>query len=211
MHFVDADEESPRITGLTHAMEEEQCVLRWIWPAAVNAVYISMLPLEGREGGDEDTGRLKLYTKSEYKVNNGYACRLDRARPYRFTVYAFVESQEGAFLIRQPDRDNRTELNAGRAKIYYSVTEKGGLFRKHKQALIEVDTEAALNQDVLCYVKKQGSYPANREDGILYPFAAPFAPGRNVLPPIEIGKSEYVRLFLTDGRTHGQLYELIAR
>ncbi|MCU6710015.1 beta-mannanase [Paenibacillus sp. J5C_2022] len=211
MQFVDADEGAPRITGLSHAVEDDQCVLRWIWPAAVDAVYISALPLGGRDGGDEDAGRLKLYTKSEYKANNGFACRLNPARPYRFTVYAFVEGKEGAFLIRQSDGDNRTELSAGKAKIFYSITEKGGLFRKHKQALIEVDTETALNQDVLCYVKKQGGYPANREDGILYPFVTPFSPGRNVLPPIEIGKSEYVRLFLTDGRTHGQLYELIAR
>ncbi|MBH5318391.1 beta-mannanase [Paenibacillus sp. GSMTC-2017] len=211
MQIKIAEEGTPLITGLTRMLEKDRCTLRWTWPTGVDAVYIRKVALDECEDSREDVNRLKLYTKAEYKANNGYVSRLESARIYRFTVYVLIETKEGSFLLEQPNRGNIIEISAGKAKIYYSVTEKGGLFRKHKSIGIEVNTEVALENDVLCYVKKSGSFPANRDDGVLYPFVVPFSAGKNILPPIEVGKSDYVRLFLTDGRTHGQLYELIAR
>ncbi|GKU80044.1 beta-mannanase [Paenibacillus sp. L3-i20] len=211
MQFIIAEEDSPLITGLSRSLEEDRCTLRFTWPRGVDAVYINKLALNGSEEEIEHNDDFNLYTKAEYKANNGYVTRLDRARLYRFTVYALVESQDGSYLLKQPKGDNTIEISAGRAKVYYSISEKGGLFRTQKSIQIEVNTEVALGNDVLCYVKKSGSYPANREDGILYPFVASFSAGRNILPTFEVGKSDYVRLFLADGRTHGQLYELISR
>jgi len=206
-----AEEGSPLITGLARSIEEDRCTLRWIWPAGVEAVYISQRLIEdGDEPEEEEMDSLRLYTKSEYKANNGYVCRLDRARMYRFTVYSLLEREEGAVLLQQRNKENRIEVSASRAKIYYSVSEKSGLFRKNKSIQIEVRTEVALGSDVLCYVKKQGGFPADREDGLMYPFVAPFAAGRNVLPPIEVDKQDHIRLFLADIRRHGHLYELIA-
>ncbi|REK77620.1 beta-mannanase [Paenibacillus paeoniae] len=211
MQYIVAEEGSPLITGLAKMIEEDRCTLRWIWPAGVEAVYISQrLMDDGIVWEEEETGSLRLYTKSEYKANNGYICRLDRARMYRFTIYILIERDEGAALLEQQDRENRIELSANRAKIYYSVSEKTGLFRKNKSIQIQVRTEVALDSDVLCYVKKQGGFPANREDGLMYPFVAAFSAGRNVLPSIEVDKGDRIRLFLADVRRHGQLYELIA-
>ncbi|WP_379352658.1 MULTISPECIES: beta-mannanase [unclassified Paenibacillus] len=211
MHVIDAEDHSPLITGLTKTLEEERCTLRWLWPAGVEAVYISKSTTDVTTPAEDDFHDLKLYTKGEYKASNGYVTRLDNARFYRFTVYMLKETEQGAVLVRQPNQENRIEISAGRAKVYYSITEKSGLFSKQKKVHIEVHTEVALAHDVLCYVKKNGGFPANRDDGLRYSFVTPFVPGRNVLPPVEIGKADHVRLFLSDAKMHGQLYELIYR
>ena len=49
--------------------------------------------------------------------------------------------------------------------------------------------------------KEAGAYPVNKEDGILYPFVTDFAAGRNELPAIEVGKNDYIRLFLRMARS----------
>jgi hypothetical protein len=210
MRFIDAEDGSPVISGLTRTVEENRWTLRWIWPGGIEAVYVGKKAAEQLEDDTPDTRHLKLYTKAEYKANNGYHSRIEGVGLFVFTVFACLEGSAGPQLILQPNRENRIEISAGRAKIYYSIASKGGLFRKFKTIQIQVTTEVPIAKDVLCYVKKQGSYPANKEDGMLYPFVAPFAAGKNVLPAIEIGKEDFIRLFFTDGRTYGQTYELIS-
>jgi hypothetical protein len=211
MQFVDAEADSPTISGLTRTMEEDRCTLRWIWPRGLEAVYIGKVPAEEAESsGEIAAANAKLYTKSEYKANNGYHSRIEGFGRYIFTVYACLEGSGGPQLLLQHDRENRIEISAGKAKIYYSISDKSGFFRKSKTIQIQVTTEVPIAKDVLCYVKKQDGYPANKEDGMLYSFVAPFAAGKNSLPAIEVGKQDYVRLFFTDGRAYGQLYELIS-
>jgi len=210
MRFIDAENGSPLISGLTRVIEEDRCTLRWIWPGGIEAVYIGKVPAEQAAESPDDMGTVKLYTKAEYKANNGYHSRLEGIGRFVFTVYAVLEESGGPRLILQPNRENSIEISAGRAKIHYSISNKSGLFRKFKTIQIQVTTEVPIAKDVLCYVKKQGSYPANKDDGMLYPFVAPFAAGKTVLPAIEVGKHDFIRLFFTDGKTYGQMYELIS-
>ncbi|WP_139993033.1 beta-mannanase [Paenibacillus paridis] len=210
MRFIDAEKDTPVISGLTRMMEEDRCTLRWTWPREIEAVYIGKAPAEHADSMAGDIGNAKLYTRAEYKANNGYHSRIEGIGRYVFTVYACLEGSGGSQLVLQQDGNNRIEISAGKAKIYYSVTEKNGFFRKFKTVQIQVTTEVPIAKEVLCYVKKQGGYPSNKEDGMLYPFVAPFAAGRNVLPAIEVGKQDYIRLFFTDGRSHGQMYDLIS-
>jgi len=210
MKFIDAEPGSPVISGMTRELEEDRCTLRWIWPRGIEAVYIRKTSAEQAEAAAGDTGNLKLYTRAEYKANNGYHSRIEGIGRYSFTIYACQEGSGGPQLIFQQDGANRIEISAGRAKIYYTISDKSGFWRKFKSVQIQVTTEVPIAKDVLCYVKKQGGYPANKEDGLLYPFVAPFAAGRNVLPVIEVGKQDFIRLFFTDGRTYGQIYELIS-
>jgi len=210
MRFIDAEDSSPIISGLTRMIEEDRCTLRWIWPVGIEAVYIGKTPAEQAENSSGIVGNVKLYTKAEYKANNGYHSRIEGIGRYVFTVYACQEGSGGLQLILQQDRENSIEISAGKAKIYYSVSDKSGFFRKFKTIQIQVTTEVPIAKDVLCYVKKQGGYPSNKEDGMLYPFVAPFAPGKNILPAIEVGKQDFIRLFFTDGRKYGQMYELIS-
>ncbi|GGD59346.1 beta-mannanase [Paenibacillus nasutitermitis] len=210
MRFIDAEHDSPVISGLTREVEEDMCTLRWIWPRSIDAVYIRKTSAEQTEPAAGDTANLKLYTRAEYKANNGYHSRIEGIGRYCYTVYACQEGSGGPQLVLQQDRGNSIEISSGRAKIYYTISDKSGFWRKFKTIQIQVTSEVPIAKDVLCYVKKQGGYPVNKEDGLLYPFVASFAAGRNVLPAIEVGKQDHIRLFFTDGRKYGQIYELIS-
>ncbi|WP_322907377.1 beta-mannanase [Paenibacillus campi] len=232
MRYVDAESGDERvIRGLTAQAEEGWCILRWLWPRNAEAVYIEKLSNEQRNGAasallqpthaDDSAGvtpfsgslprqdALKLYTREEYKASNGYRERIDHFGKVAYRVHLVVEQNGEMMLVRQHDDSNRIELSAGKARIRYTIRQQAGWFSKRKTVRIEVHAEVPVERDVLCYVKKEGGYPASRDDGIIYPFAEPFQAGRTELPAIEIGKNEYVRLFFTDGRTYGQLYELI--
>lgn len=214
MKFIEADAEqethhTPIIAALSGVIEDNLCTLRWLWPAGVQAVYIHKANADRSAAEPTSAAGLKLYTKDEYKANNGYHDRIDGIGRIIYTVYACINVGGEQLLVRQPDESNRKIISTGKAKIRYSLRMKSGLFKKYKTVEIQVVTEVPLAKEVLCYVKKQGGYPANREDGTVYPFVVDFAAGRNSLPAIEIGKDDYVRLFLTDGQKYGHLYELI--
>lgn len=212
MQFRNADPGAPVIRSLTHQLDEDRCALRWHWPEGIQAVYIHRSLADGAVSGEEpvvDPGSLRLYTRNEYKANNGYQDRIDGVGRMAYTVYAAVIEDGETVLIRQPDGDNRTEFSTGKARVLYSIRQKSGWLQKFKSVEIKVTTEIPIPKDALCYVKKQGSYPANKDDGTMYPFVMDFAAGKNVLPVIEVGKNDYVRLFFTDGKRYGQLYELV--
>ncbi|MBG9791181.1 beta-mannanase [Paenibacillus dendritiformis] len=210
MHYTEAGPETPVIRGLTHSIDEERCTLRWLWPDTIQAVYVHKAAADRTAAERPPAAELKLYTRDEYKANNGYHDRIEGIGRLVYTIYACLLEEDGQQqLVIQPDGGNRIALSTGRARIYYSIRYKGGWFKKFKTAQIQVTAEVPLPADVLCYVKKHGGYPAGKDDGTVYPFVEPFAPGRNMLPEIEIGKDDYIRLFFTDGRQFGQLYELI--
>lgn len=210
MRFIEAEDSSPFISGMTRVVEEDRCTLRWIWPSGIEAVYIGKSSADLAQDSSKDMTELKLYTKAEYKANNGYHSRLEGFGRFVFTVYACQEGDGGKRLILQSDNENRIEMSAGKAKIHYVISSKSGLFSKYKTIQIQVTTEVPIAKEVLCYVKKQGGYPTNKEDGMLYPFVVPFVAGKNVLPAVEVGKQDFVRLFFTDGRQYGQMYDLIS-
>lgn len=230
MQFMnaDADPSAPRIRKLTLAVDDGRCTLRWLWPEQLEAVYVERVELnqvnDDRESKDHSSessyrghqslsshaqGKLKLYTREEYKANGGYSTRLEGIGRYLYTVYAVLEEDGEPLLVRQPARDNEIAVSTGRAKIRYAVQYKNSWFKPVKAVTIRIAAEVPVPKEALCYVKKQGSAPASRDDGMMYPFVSDFAAGATVLPPIEVGKQEYVRLFLSDGKQYGQLYELI--
>ncbi|MFS0725440.1 beta-mannanase [Paenibacillus sp. 1P07SE] len=209
MRFEQAQPDSPIITQLTRTIQDDRCTLRWLWPTGIDAVYIGRSPELLRGAAPERSG-LKLYTRSEYKANHGYTFRLEGVGSSVYTVYACPESGSDPLLLLQPGGENSIAVSAGRARIRYGIRYKNSWLGKHKTVQITVAPEVPIGEDVLCYVKKQGGPPTSIEDGIRYPFITPFAAGRNVLPPIEIGKQEHIRLFFTDRQTYGTLYELIA-
>lgn len=232
MRYLDAKPEDEQVIhGLTAQSEEGWCILRWLWPRGAEAVYIEKLTERSEDGGaaaystsshaadtsaipstssaSVDTTHLKLYTREEYKAANGYRDRIDHFGKIAYRVHLVVEQHGETMLVRQHDDRNTVELSAGKAKIHYTIRQQSSWFSKRKTVRIEVHAEVPVERDVLCYVKKDGGYPSSRDDGIVYPFAEPFRAGRNELPVIEIGKNEYVRLFFTDGRKYGHMYELI--
>lgn len=213
MRYIDAEDGLPIITGLSYKLDEDHCLLRWQWPDGLQAVYIEERSADrGSYGMDEHPSPsegLRLYTREEYKAAGGYRDRIDKVGLVVYTVYACMMENGEKLLIRQPGAENTVEISTGRAKIRYSIRQKSSLLRKYKTVQISVLAEIEVPKEVLCYVKKQDSYPASIEDGTVYPFLRDFPAGRSTLPPIEVGKNDYVRLFFTDGRRYGRFFELI--
>ncbi|MCQ4087564.1 beta-mannanase [Saccharibacillus sp. JS10] len=222
MRFIEAKPDSPVIRELTRRVSGDVCTLQWQWPSGTDFVYIGRRALDaahdassksepsvfGPDGGFDDSG-LKLYTREEYKAAGGYRDRLDGIGRYAYWVYAALPGSGEPVLIRQTDGLNTVETPAGRAKIRYAVIEKKPLFRAFKTVRIEISCEVSLSENVLCYVKKSGAYPTGPQDGTVYPFTGAFPAGRTRLPDIEVGKNDYIRVFFTDAKTYGQLYELL--
>ncbi|WP_339317410.1 beta-mannanase [Paenibacillus sp. FSL R10-2734] len=211
MRYAEVNASAPLITDVTTQVDDRFCTLRWRWPDGVQAVYIHKTSTEEASSGTADIPPvgMKLYTREEYKSNNGYRDRLDEIGLVSYTIIArFTENGE-TLLSRQRDGANRVVVSAGKARIYYSIQQKRGLFGKQKTVHMAITAEVPVARDVLCYVKKRGGHPAGKEDGILFPFVQDFAPGRNVLPPIEVGKDDFVRIFFTDGPKYGLYYELV--
>ncbi|MEC0309505.1 beta-mannanase [Paenibacillus lautus] len=213
MRYKNAEPGEGVIQGLSYHLDDGYCTLRWSWPPGLQAVYIhrAMDDGFGQPASDPQPGGMRLYTRDEYKANNGYRDRLDGIGQITYTVYALSSEDGEMALIRQPDETNSIRFSTGKARLVYSIREKSRWLQPYKTIEIQVTAEVPVPKEALCYVKKQGAYPVNKEDGILYPFVTDFAAGRNVLPAIEVGKNDYVRLFFTDGRKYGQRYELVYR
>ncbi|WP_340006912.1 beta-mannanase [Paenibacillus sp. FSL K6-0276] len=211
MRYAEVNASAPLITDVTTQVDDRFCTLRWRWPDCVQAVYIHKTSAEEASIGTGDIPPvgMKLYTREEYKSNNGYRDRLDEIGLVSYTIFTRLAENGETLLVRQSDGANRVVVSAGKARIYYSIQQKRGLFGKQKTVHMAITAEVPLARDVLCYVKKRGGHPAGKEDGILFPFVQDFAPGRNVLPPIEVGKDDFVRIFFTDGPKYGLYYELV--
>ncbi|PNQ86767.1 beta-mannanase [Paenibacillus polymyxa] len=211
MQYRDAQPGDPVVSELSYKIDDNRVVLRWQWPEGVAVVYIAIQSADAgvNEHSEASIADLKLFTREEYKAAGSYRDRIEGIGRVRYTVYPAVREDGDTFVIRQQDGANQLELSTGRAKIKYAVHHKKSWFRSRKTVQIQVTAEVPVPQEALCYVKKRGGYPADRDDGTLYPFTAPFAAGRNVLPAIEVGGDEYVRLFFTDGQKYGTIYELV--
>lgn len=209
MRYAEETLPAQAITEVTARVEDRFCTLRWRWPDGVQAVCIHKGTGEGPGRGELPPSGMKLYTREEYKANNGYRDRMDDIGLVSYTILARIEDSGETLLIKQADGSNQITVSAGKARIYYSVSQKKTIFGKQKTVHMTITAEVPVPKDVLCYVKKRGGYPASREDGVLFPFVQDFAAGRNALPPIEIGKEDFVRIFFTDGRRYGQYYELV--
>lgn len=197
------------ITDVTSQVEDRFCTLRWRWPEGVQAVYIHKASAEAEISRETPPSGMKLYTREEYKANNGFRDRLDEIGLVAYTIFARLAGDGETLLVRQQEDSNRLLVSAGKARIYYSIVQKKGLFARQKSVHMTITAEVPVSKDVLCYVKKKGSHPSSKEDGVLFPFVQDFMAGRNALPPIEIGKEDFVRIFFTDGRKYGLYYELI--
>ncbi|MEK8211496.1 beta-mannanase [Paenibacillus sp. FSL L8-0463] len=209
MRYAEAHSSTPVIADVVSRVEDRFCTLRWRWPDGVQAVCIHKASTEAPDSGELPPSGMKLYTREEYKANNGYRDRLDDIGQVVYTIFVRLTENGETLLVRQPDGENRALVSAGKARIYYSIQQKKALFGKLKTVHMTISAEVPVAKDVLCYVKKRGGHPASKEDGILFPFVQDFPAGRSVLPPIEIGKEDFVRIFFTDGRKYGLYYEMV--
>lgn len=206
MQYREAQPGDPIISELSHKIDDNRVVLRWQWPEGAAVVYIAKQSADAGVNGQNEGevlppfSSLKLFTREEYKAAGSYRDRIEGIGRVRYTVYPAVREDGDTYVIRQQDGANQLELSTGRAKIRYAVHHKKGWFRSRKTVQIQVTAEVPVPQEALCYVKKRGGYPTDRDDGTLYPFTAPFAAGRNVLPAVEVGEMNMCGCFLRTAR-----------
>jgi hypothetical protein len=208
--WIEAAPSEPHITGLSYQLQDGECTLTWQWPEDVQAVYIYSFSVDYELSLEERPAKsMKLYTREEYKVGKGYQERVNAAERHGFIVYPCVRQDGKLVAIKQEDEGNRVQFSAGKAIIRYGINYRKSLFGKHQSVRIQITSEVHVKKEVLCFVKKEGSFPLHKDDGIVYPFIHDFEPGRNVMSEIEIQKNEHIKLFFTDGKKYGQIYELM--
>jgi hypothetical protein len=202
----------PKATGQSRNGE---CTLNWDWPKNVQYVYIASYRPDEEPVGQPDESwlsarSLKLVTREEYKIKAGYRDRADFIGMKIYRLFPCIRTEEGeleAFL--QWDDHNMVRISGGKAEIRYKVRYGKGWFQKLKPVTLELFCEIPVSEKALCYVKKKGSEPVHKDDGVVYLFNRTFEAGQTRLPEIQIAKDEYVRLFFTDGKAYGTMYELM--
>lgn len=133
MRYAEESHSAAAISDVTARVEDRFCTLRWRWPDGVQAVCIRKETAEGPERGELPPSGMKLYTREEYKANNGYRDRMDDIGLVVYTIYARINENGETLLIRQADRSNEVTVSAGKARIYYSVSQKKRYSASKKQ------------------------------------------------------------------------------
>ncbi|UIO42376.1 beta-mannanase [Brevibacillus brevis] len=198
------------IKDVTCQHQGSEYVLNWHWAQDIPCVYVHKSQFGAPFDISElDDRQFKLYTREEYKVHKGLREKTDGIGRYTYRIFP-CRLENGKPLLLMPDGDAHViHVSTGKAKIYYSFKRGGSWFSKHQSLQIRIFSEIPIARDVLCYVKKEGSPPAHKDDGTRYNFIRDLEPGVNLMPEIEVRKKDVVRLFFTDGKKYGEMYELI--
>jgi hypothetical protein len=199
-----------RITDIRQRFQDNECILTWKWPGGIQFVYLYGFQADAEIPPENRPDKvMKLYTREEYKAKMGYRTHLETIGRYAFRVYPCQRTAGEMTVYKQEDEDNIILFSTGKARIRYSIKYGRAFFSKRRAVRIELHSEVHIPKDALCYVKKEGTFPLHKEDGTAYPFIHDVLPGRNVLPEIEINKQDQLKLFFTDGKKYGDIYELI--
>ncbi|WP_308862358.1 hypothetical protein [Paenibacillus radicis (ex Xue et al. 2023)] len=203
-------EEPYRIKQTACYIQNGECTVTWAWPRGVESVYVYSFP-DGAEQPPDllEPKQLKLFTREEYKARSGYRERIEYLGVQGYRIFPCLMQAGKLRPLKQADAQNYARVSGGKAKIRYNIKYSHSWFSKYKTVRIQLFCEISVSKEALCYVKKEGSPPANKEDGIAYPFMSDFPSGRHILPEVEVGKNDYIRLFFTDGKAFGELYDLI--
>ncbi|WP_368491030.1 hypothetical protein [Clostridium sp. BJN0013] len=212
MKIVELLDNKDEIYNISWELDRDKFTIRWRWPKDIDIVYIVKTnTLDNFSLDNIDKNNVKLYTREEYREFNGYCEAVREISQYTYYIFPAVEKEDEILLLKQENGKNKVLINTGKPKIYYEIRQIKPLrsfFSKEKILQIIIDSEAALNKDVLCYVKKLNFYPLNKEDGIAFDFIDNISAGKNVMPKIRVGKNEYVKVFIKDTDKYGSAYTL---
>lgn len=210
MQICCANSPSERIRGVSSEVKDGQLILHWKWTDKIGCVYIYKTNQNEEILLENITPQnAKLYTKDEYVNLNGYHEEIKAIDMFNYIICPCIFRDGELALVDQEDKENRITITTGRTDIFYTITYKKRFFSKRKIVQMVIKTEVPVNKEVLCYVKKVGGYPLNKEDGKIYPFAEEFSPGRNILSEIEINENENIKIFFTDVNRYSEIFNLI--
>ncbi|WP_411679520.1 hypothetical protein [Clostridium thailandense] len=193
-------------------IDKEKFSIKWKWPKDINLVYVLKTnALEDFNLDNISDRNVKLYTREEYKEFNGYCETIKEINQYKYWIFPAIEADGDILLLKQYDGKNEIIVSTGKPEVLYEIKEKRSLtslFSKEKSLEISVYSEMHLPKDALCYVKKHGSYPVSKDDGICFDFINNIQAGENSMPPIVVDKNEYVKVFIKDVEKYGNIYDL---
>jgi hypothetical protein len=199
-----------RIRELQSTIQDSGILLTWFWPREIDFVYIYKAHADNlREIGELERQDLKLYTREEYKVNQGYTGRLDMLGRHAYRILPGQKRNGNLVVFMQETEENLIYVSGGRAKIYFSISYKNKLLLPRKKVKVSITTELPFDKELLCFVKKREAVPLSLDDGTWFPFVRDFPAGKTELPEIEIEKNEFIRIFFSKGKQSTDIYELI--
>ncbi|MFL6559295.1 MAG: beta-mannanase [Bacillus sp. (in: firmicutes)] len=198
------------IKDIKKTVRESEVHLTWFWSKEIDFVYIYKTSSDNMKTLSELTNHdLKLYTREEYKANQGYLGRIDGIGRTAYRILPCQKRDGNLVVFLQENDDNLIYISGTKARIYFSISYKNKLFQARKKVRMSIMTELPLEKELLVYVKKSGGVPVSVDDGTVYPFVREFPSGNTVQPEIEIDKNEFIRIFFSDGKKSAQSYELI--
>jgi hypothetical protein len=198
------------IRDITCTIRNSEIHLTWYWPKAVNFVYLYKAE-SGKlcQAAELTMADLRLYTREEYKANQGYIGKLDTIGKASYQIFPCQKDNGKLRIFSQENDKNLITISGHKAKVYFSIAYKNKFMQKRKTVKMAIMTELPLDKELLCYVRKRDSVPISLEDGTWFPYIRDFPAGETYLPEIEIDKNEYIRIFLNEGKNLAEKYELI--
>ena len=198
------------IKDIKQTIRDSEVHLAWFWSKEIDFVYIYKAAAENMKPLHELTLQdLKLYTREEYKANQGYLSRIELIGRTAYRILPCQKRDGQLVVFNQENDENLIYISGPKARIYVSISYKNKLFQARKKVQMSIITELPLDKGLLVYVKKSGGVPVSVDDGTVYPFVRDFSAGKTVPPEIEINKNEFIRIFFSDGQTSVQSYQLI--
>ena len=210
MNFAALSSPHHEIKDIKKTVRDTEVHLTWFWSKEIDFVYIYKAPAEHvKPLSDLDEHDLKLYTREEYKANQGYLGRINTIGRTAYRILPCQKRDGKLIVFNQENDDNLIYISGSKAMIYFSITYKNKLFQARKKVRMSIMTELPLEKELLVYVKKSGGVPVSIDDGTVYPFVREIPAGKTVPPEIEIDRNEFVRIFFSDGGESAHNYELI--
>jgi len=184
--------------------------VRWFWPSGIDFVYIDKTSADNLTAIKEFHQRdLKLYTREEYKTNQGFTFKLNTIGRIALRIFPGKKQDGQLTVFRQENEQNVVYINGLKAKVYFSITYKPKILQARKKVTMSITTELPIRKEQLVYVKKSGRVPLSLDDGTIYPFIRDFVPGKTFLSEIEIDKHEFIHIFLNNKKEAAPPFELI--
>ncbi|WP_160722757.1 hypothetical protein [Bacillus sp. USDA818B3_A] len=198
------------IKEMKSTVNDSDVHVSWHWQNEIEFVYVYKTAADLLKPNHQIlASELKLYTREEFKANQGLIFRLDKPGSIALRILPGKKVDNRLIIVNQEDERNLLYINGLKSRIYFSITYKQKLFQTRKKVKITIISELPIDKEQLVYVKKRGSIPLSVDDGTIYPFVRDFSSGKTVLPEIEINKHEFIQIFLSKGKQTAQIYELI--
>lgn len=201
------DTKNDGVSNVEYNANKGKLIITWKWPKNCDLVYIKKTSDINLDFINQifvnqmDESNLKLYTRDEYKEFGGYVENIKDINQYKYWIFPCFENENELILLKQNDKKNEITVSTGKPQILYQIVESKGIknfFAKEKKVQIVIECESNIKKDALYYVKKTGSFPINKDDGIKFNFLEDIYSGKNVMPEFSLGKDEYIKLFINE-------------